>query len=93
MVLGDLTRSGAEPLHNTVWLTLNVHLPSRMCHFGTVQRTNAMDYTQIVIFGGWAPQGSLKAYLLREDLSSSRQLLSHSLLEIRSVKGCDALQV
>jgi len=50
-----------------------------------------MNYTQIVIFGGWSPQGSLKAYLLREDQSHSRKLLAHSLLEIRSVKGLDAL--
>lgn len=36
IVLGDLLRQGSVPLKNTVWMTLNVQLPSRMCHFGAI---------------------------------------------------------
>jgi len=42
-------------------------LPTNMCHFGLIQRINAMEFTQIVIFGGWTPEGSKRAYLFRED--------------------------
>jgi len=60
-----------------------------MCHFGLVQRINAMDFTQIVIFGGWTLDGTKRAYLFREDdLSPSfsmrnyKQTDKHSMLEI-----------
>ena len=45
IVLGDLQPPGSVPLKNKIWMTLNVQLPSRMCHFGAIQRTNAMNYT------------------------------------------------